>query len=210
MTFLDHLNWRYATKKFDPTKKLSAEQLHIVTESLRLSASSFGLQPWKFIIVEDAAIREKLKAAAWGQGQITDASQLIVLCALKDMDPTYVGSFVDHVSKETGAPREALQGYHDMMVGAVAAKKTANTLNTWMQKQVYIALGSLLTACAVNEIDACPIEGFSNDEFNKILELDKYGIESAVVCAVGFRSAEDQSAKKKKVRFPENAVIIKL
>ncbi|MBI4836457.1 MAG: NAD(P)H-dependent oxidoreductase [Candidatus Abawacabacteria bacterium] len=207
MSFLDSLNWRYATKVFDTNKKLSAEQLHLVTESLRLSPSSFGLQPWKFVVVSDPALRVKLREAAWGQAQVTDASHLIVLCTLNTLDTAYIDRFVDFIVQENGAPREALQGYRDMMVGSISPLNPEQ-LQAWMQKQVYIALGVALSACAVNQIDAAPMEGFDKNKFDEILGLNALGIKSAVLCAVGFRSDTDSNAQQQKVRWPENEVIM--
>lgn len=152
------LNWRYATKSFDPTKQLSSEMLDTLTESLRLSASSFGLQPWKFIVVENPETRAKLREASWGQAQITDASHLIVLCKLTSLDATDVEKFVDRTIHTRNAPPEALADYKNMMLGSVDRANTTGTVHTWMKDQVYIALGTLLTTAAFLGVDTCPME----------------------------------------------------
>lgn len=205
---LSQLQWRYATKEFDTEKKLSSEQEHTIIEALRLAPSSFGLQPWKFVIVTDPVIRAKLREQAWGQAQITDASHLVVLCSLKNLDQTHVDKYVDLTAKERNIPREKLDGFHKMIMGSINSKD-AEAVKTWSKEQVYIALGVLLTTCALEQIDACPMGGFNNAGFDEILGLSEYNIESAVICPVGFRKESDATSKLAKVRFPESEVIIK-
>ncbi len=203
------LMWRYATKKFDPSKKLSTEQLDTILEALRLSASSYGLQPWKFIVVTNPEIRAKLRAAAWNQAQITDASQLIVLAVQKNVDAAYVDRFVATVAKVKNVPVDALKGYADMMKGS-ASSRTPEGVKEWSSRQVYIALGTALTAAAVSGIDACPMEGFDTKQFDDILGLEKLGLESRVLLPVGFRAADDESAQSPKVRFSKGEVVIEV
>ena len=203
------LKWRYATKKFDTTKKLSTEQLEIILESLRLSASSYGLQPWKFIVITNPDIRAKLRAAAWNQSQITDASHLIVLAVQKNVDAAYVDRFVDIVSKVKKVPVDALKGYADMMKGSVSSR-TPEGVKEWSSRQVYIALGTALAAAAISGIDACPMEGFDAKQFDEILGLEKMGLESRVLMPVGFRAADDETAQAPKVRFCKEEVIVEV
>lgn len=205
---LSQLEWRYATKEFDADKKLSSEQEHTLTEALRLAPSSFGLQPWKFVIVTDPALKAKLSEQAWGQPQIISSSHLVVLCSLKNLDQTYVDKYVEFTAKERNIPREQLEGYQQMMMGAINGRD-AEAVKTWSKKQVYIALGVLLTTCAVEKIDACPMEGFNNAGFDEILGLSEYNIESAVICPVGFRKDTDATSKLAKVRFPASDIIIR-
>lgn len=206
---IEALQWRYATKKFDATKKLSEEQLHTLTESLRLSASSYGLQPWKFFIVSNPALREKLQAAAYNQPQITEASHLIVIAAKKQVDEAHVDAFFESIMAERGATAEQLQGYKDMVLGTVH-RLTPEQMMAWNIRQSYIALGTLLTVAAYEEIDACPMEGFDPAAFDALLGLSEQGLTTAVVCPVGFRSSEDGMAQYKKVRFPEASVITEI
>ena len=206
---LDALAWRYATKTFDPSKKLSADQLNTITESLRLSASSYGLQPWKFIVVTNPEIRTKLRGAAWDQSQITDASALIVLAVQKTVDTAYVDRFVTSVSTQRNVPADALKGYADMMKSAITSR-TPEGVKEWSSRQVYIALGTALTVAALEGIDACPMEGFDPQKADEILGLSKLGLESRVLLPVGFRSVEDKTAGYKKVRFTKEEVVIEV
>lgn len=204
---IDHLNWRYATKKFDPAKKIPKRELEGILEALRLAPSSYGLQPWKFILIEDEALRRDLKPHAKNQSQITDASNLIVLCALKTMDENYVKNYVTRIAKVRGVERGTLAAYEQTMLGSLRAK-TPEALSLWMKKQVYIALGMLLAECAHRKIDACPMEGFSPKEFDEVLGLAKEGLESVVLCTIGYRAQDDKYAALAKVRFGKNEVFI--
>lgn len=202
-----HLNWRYATKKFDPAKKLSDQELKRLLNVLRLSPSSFGLQPWKFIVITDPQLRKELRKAAWDQPQITDASCLIVLCVKTDMDALYIQDFVKRIAKVRKIQPETLNAYQDMMLGFLKALR-ADEVSHWMTKQVYIALGVLLNECAHLRIDACPMEGFDASKFDEILKLKQIGLHSAVLCSVGYRAADDMYANLPKVRFEEHEVVI--
>ncbi len=206
-TYNDHLLWRYATKKFDPTKKLTQTQLDELLESARLSASSFGLQPYKFVVVTDPAVRAKLREHAWGQSQVTDASHLIVICSYRTMDAAYVDRFAQLVGAERGVPAENLKGYRDMMVGSIQGR-SPEQLADWMKRQAYIALGFLLSAAAQNEIDACPMEGFDPTHVDVDLGLAEQNLTAAVFCPIGFRAADDETASYKKVRFPKEELFI--
>jgi len=207
-SFIDALNWRYATKKFDSAKKISEKDLNELLESARLSASSFGLQPWKFVVVEDKNLREKLKGEGFGQPQITDASHLIVLCSIRNLDEKYIKKYIEHVAKIRGISVDALKGSEDMMVGFAKQLGKQEMLN-WTKKQTYIALGILLSACALKKIDASPMEGFNPEKFDEILGLEKLGLSSAVLCAVGYRSEKDETQHDKKVRFDMKDIVIK-
>ena len=207
-SFIDALNWRYATKKFDSAKKISEKDLNELLESARLSASSFGLQPWKFVVVEDKNLREKLKGEGFGQPQITDASHLIVLCSIRNLDEKYIKKYIEHVAKIRGISVDALKGSEDMMVG-FAKQLGKQAMLEWTKKQTYIALGTLLSACALKKIDASPMEGFNPEKFDEILGLEKLGLASTVLCAVGYRSEKDETQNYKKVRFDMKDIVIK-
>lgn len=204
---LSALHWRYATKQFDPQRKLTPEQLRTLTESARLAPSSYGLQPWKFVVVSNAAVRQQLRAHAYDQPQITDASHLIVLCSLDTLTADYVRHFVDEVAAQRSTPREQLADYEQMLVDFVTSL-TPEEARAWMQKQVYIALGTLLTAAAVQQIDACPMEGFEPEKFDEVLQLHEHGVRSAVLCTLGFRMPTDSAAQRQKVRLPHDEVYI--
>ena len=206
---IEALNWRYATKQFDTSKKLSQEQLDMLLEAARLSPSSFGLQPWKFIVVTNPAIRAKLREAAWGQAQITDASALIVFAVKKNINATLVDEFIASVAKTRGLKPEDLKEYADSIKGSIASR-TLEGAKEWASRQVYISLGVLLTTAAQAEIDACPMEGFDSKKFDEILGLDALGLESRVLATVGFRSPTDKTAAYKKSRFSKGEVIVEV
>ena len=201
--------WRAAIKLFDKNKKVSQNDWDKLTEVLRLSPSSMGLQPWKFVVVKDAEIREKLRKAAHGQAQITDASHLVVLCVQKNITPQYIDEYIVNVAKTRAVEESSLADYKKMLLSSIAGK-VADEIEQWSTKQIYIALGDLLSACALAGIDACPIEGFDHSQFDQILELDKYNIKSCVAAAVGYRSLEDKISKIKKVRFQKEKILIEL
>lgn len=206
---IESLKWRYATKEFDATKKLSPEQLNLLLESLRLSPSSFGMQPWKFILVNNTEVRAKLREAAWGQTQVTDASHLIVISVLKNVDENLIKKYIKVISEVRGVSEENLKGFEDMMIGAVNMKSPEARIE-WATRQAYIALGVLLTTAAHEQIDATPMEGFDPKKFDEILGLDKMGLESKVMVALGFRSQNDGMANAAKVRFPMEEVVVEI
>lgn len=203
----EHLNWRYATKKFDPNRKISQKDLENLTETLRLAPSSFGLQPWKFVIVKDPQTRQRLKGHAWNQPQVTDASDLFVLCALTGMDEQYIRDFIEQTARQRGIAVEGLKSYEDMMSGFVKSLPPQD-LQNWMKRQVYIALGMLLSECAHRKIDACPMEGFDGKKVDEVLGLAAEGLTAVAMCPVGYRASDDLSANAKKVRFDAKDVFI--
>jgi len=203
---IDSLNWRYATKDFDANKKISADDLHTITESFRLTASSFGLQPWKLIVVENQEIKDSLVEHSWGQKQIADCSQLLVFCARDNFDETDVDAFVKDIKETRGVSQEDIQWYEDLMKGFLA-KMDENQINTWVEKQVYIALWNVMTACAELKIDSCPIEWFIPSKYDEILWLKEKWIHSVVALPVWYRSSDDVYADLEKVRFNEDTII---
>jgi len=194
------LNWRYATKKFDPAKKVSEADLNELLEALRLAPSSYGLQPWKFIVITNPELRKKLREHAWNQPQVTDASHLIVLAARTDLDEKYVKEYVGELARLRNIPVSSLKGYDDMMTGFVKGTSKEELIH-WAKKQVYLALGMLLEAAALKRIDACPMEGFDAQKFDEVLELKN--LTAAVLCTIGYRSPDDPAAKLEKVRFKD-------
>lgn len=200
------LNWRYATKQFDPEKKIEKEDFDILKEAIRLAPSSYGLQPWKFIIVNNKEMREKLKAAAWGQSQITDASHFIVFCGKTDMDEKYIKEYVHSISKTRNIPQANLKDYEEMMLG-FRSQVDKTFIENWTKKQAYVALGFLLESAALLQIDACPMEGFNVAAFDEILGLKEKGFSAAVLCTLGYRSKDDSTSTMKKVRFAHEDVI---
>jgi len=206
-TLLENLNWRYATKKFDGTKKISSADLNTLKEAVRLSASSYGLQPYKVVIVENPEIREQLKAAAYGQTQITDASQLFIFANDLNVGTESVGAYIKNISETRGVPTEALSGFADMMNGVIS-NLSQDAKNIWTAKQTYIALGTLLSAASELKIDATPMEGFNAAAFNEILGFDKLGLNASVIVTVGYRHDEDDAQHYKKVRKSHEELFI--
>ena len=207
MSLIAPLNWRYATKKFDSTQKLSSAQLDELLKATQLAPSSIGLQAYKIIVVEDKAIREKLREAANGQSQITDASQLIIFASETRLDEAYIANYIDYVSEKREIARENLAGFEQMIIGNVNRLSDEQRI-AWSNKQVYIALGVLLTAAAEMGIDACPMEGFNAAQFDEILGLKEKELTTVVLAAVGFRSEDDSYSKLVKVRKPEEELFI--
>jgi nitroreductase len=198
-TIIDNLNWRYATKKFDSSKKVSNENLDTLLEVLRLTPSSYGLQPYTFLVIENKEIREKLKEKSWGQSQVTDASHLIVLCSYIDISDHHIDAHVANTAKARGLEVEALKAFGDFM------KKTINQLDPekkqiWNSKQAYIALGQLMHACAEMKIDATPMEGFDPAGYDEVLGLKAKNLHAALVCPIGYRAVDDANQHFKKVR----------
>lgn len=208
MALLDSLNWRYATKVFDSSKKLSTEQMDALLEALRLAPSSYGMQPWKFVVVDSVELREKLKPVSWNQAQITDASHLIVLCRPDSITAQDVDRLMEATATARGIEVSSLDGYKQMVMGVTQMSPEQQAV--WASKQAYLALGVLLTAAAEMGIDACPMEGFDPAQYDEILGLNAKGLHSVVVCPVGFRSADDKYATAKKVRYPREEVVVRL
>lgn len=196
---LEHRIWRYATKKFDASKKISHQDLNSLLEATRLSASSYGLQPYHVFVISDPEVREKLKPVSWNQSQITDASHLIVFAHVTDFGEELVDDFITNLSDTRNIPLDGLNGYAEMMKSNLVGLPT-DVKASWAGKQVYIALGNALQAAAELKIDTCPMEGFQPEEYNKILGLTDKDLNAAVVLAVGYRSEEDQTQNLPKVR----------
>jgi nitroreductase len=208
-TFLENQNWRYATKKFDASKKITTEDLNTLKEAIRLSSSSYGLQPYKVIIVENPELRALLQPAAWGQSQIVEASHLIIFANETNVDDTTIDSYLKNISETRSTPIEALSGYGDFMKSKISTLET-EVQNIWTAKQTYLALGNLLNAAAELKIDVTPMEGFIPQQFNEILGLDKLNLNAAVIATVGYRHEEDTTQHYKKVRKSNEDLFITL
>ena len=208
-TFLENQNWRYATKKFDSSKKISTEDLNTLKEAIRLSSSSYGLQPYKVFIIENPELRAKIQPAAWGQSQIVDASHLIIFANRTSINEDEVDAFFENISNTREIPLEALAGYQGFMKGKIN-ELSKEAQNIWNSKQTYLALGNLLNAAAELKIDVTPMEGFSPAAVNEILELDKLGLNASLIATVGYRHEEDATQHQKKVRKSNEELFITL
>lgn len=203
---IEQLNWRYAVKKFDSTKKVSDEDWNVLEHSLTLAPSSYGLQPYKFIVVTDENVKKQLTAAAYGQSQIADCSHLVVVAYKKVLSDADVARFVDRIVEVRNAPRESMKDYEDTMKASAQKAIHEGYIETWNSRQAYIALGFLLETAALIGVDACPMEGFDPAEFNRILGLEDYS--AVVLCPIGYRDREnDWLANLPKVRFPKEELI---
>jgi nitroreductase len=201
------LQWRYAVKKFDASKKISKEDWETLEDSLVLSASSYGLQPWKFLVVQDESTRKKLTPASWKQTQVEDCSHFVVFLVRDSLDEKYVNRFVDEICKVRGITSDKMATYRDMMIGDLIKGPRNKAIRDWAARQAYLALGNIMTCAAVLGIDSCPMEGIIPEKYDEILNL-KEGDYSTVVClALGYRASDDRYALAKKVRFPKKDVI---
>lgn len=208
-TFLENQNWRYATKKFDATKKITAADLAFLKEAIRLSSSSYGLQPYKVFIIENPELRAKLVAASYGQAQVADASHLLVFANELNFGAAGIDHFATTICKTRELPLEAIQGYVDYMKGNIIGLPE-EVRNIWTAKQTYLALGNLLNAAAELQIDVTPMEGFIPEQVNEILGLDKLGLNASLLAPIGYRHEEDATQHYKKVRKSNEELFITL
>jgi nitroreductase len=208
MDILKQLHWRYATKQFNPNKKLNSEQLNTLLEAINLTPTSFGLQHFKVIVIENKEIREKLKAAAFDQPQISDASHLIIFVAKNNISNTHIDEFIKRIATKRGLKFEDLEEYEAMMKGKIN-RTPAEKLFIWASKQCYIGLGFLLSTAAQLGIDTCPMEGFDPEKVDEILGLKEKNLNSIVMASVGFRSENDKYQYAPKVRVSIDELVIR-
>lgn len=206
-TFIKNANWRYATKKFDATKKISTEDLNTLKEAIRLSASSYGLQPYKVFIIENPDVRAKLQPASWGQAQIVDASQVIVFANELNVGDKQIDAYTKNIVETRGITFEDVKGYSDYMKSAIN-NMPEDVRNIWTSKQTYIALGNLLNAAADLNIDVTPMEGFVPEQYNEILGLNELGLNASLVATIGYRHEEDATQNYAKVRKSNEELFI--
>lgn len=199
------LNWRYAVKKFDSSKKISPPLWQTIEDALLLCPSSYGLQPWQFILVETQDLREKLKPHSWNQSQVTDASHYLVLCFKRKMDEAHIKKFIQQTIKVRELT-DSLKGYQDMMIKDLVEGPRSAVINTWASRQVYIAMGFAMETAALLGIDTCPLEGLDPVKYDEILGLTNSEYQSVAAIAFGYRHAEDKYQFNKKVRFEKNEV----
>jgi nitroreductase len=204
---LQALEWRYATKVFDADRKLTAETWETLQKALVLSPSSYGLQPYHFLIVKDPAKRAEMVPHSWGQKQVVDASHFVVFAARTTLSKADVEKFIELTAHQRGIPANALKGYRDMIIGDLVEGPRSAVVQQWGTCQAYIALGNLLTCAALLGVDACPMEGFVPAEYNRILGLAGSGYTAVVACALGYRASDDKYAGLKKVRFDASELV---
>ncbi|RAR46313.1 NAD(P)H-dependent oxidoreductase [Flavobacterium lacus] len=207
--FISNQNWRYATKKFDATKKISSEDLETLKDAIQLSTSSYGLQPYKVFIIENPELRAKIQPFAWGQSQIVDASQLLVFANITNFGETEIDQYIANMAETRGIPVESVKGYADFMKMKITSLPEKQR-NTWTSKQTYLALANLMNAAAELKIDVTPMEGFEPEKVNEILGLNELGLNASLLATIGYRHEEDATQFYKKVRKPKNELFINL
>ena len=204
------LTWRYATKKFDPVRKIPADVWAALEQSLVLSPSSIGLQPWKFFVVTDAAVKSQLQAASYRQAQIADCSHVVAIAVRRGIDGDHVDRHIARMVEVTGTTVEALTKFRAMTMRNLDKARAAGTLDAWQEHQIYIALGVFLASAALVGVDTCPMEGIEPDKYDEILGLAGTNYATAVACAAGYRLPDDKYAGAKKVRFRPDDVIVRV
>ncbi|MBF03629.1 MAG: NAD(P)H-dependent oxidoreductase [Flavobacterium sp.] len=208
-TFIENQKWRYATKKFDATKKIATKDLETLKEAIQLSTSSYGLQPYKVLIIENPELRAKLQPASWGQTQIVDASHLLVFANSVDVTENEIDNYMANIANTRGLQIEDLKPYSDFMKSKLIPLP-AETKAIWTSKQTYLALGNLLNAAAELKIDVTPMEGFEPEKYNEILGLNALGLNASLVATLGYRHEEDTTQHYAKVRKPNEELFITL
>ncbi len=204
---LEALSWRYATKQFDSTKKIAAADWEVLEQSLLLSPSSYGLQPWKFLIVQNSEMRAKLRAVSWNQSQVTDCSHYVILLCRETMDEAYISEFVARTAEVRGMQVDQLKGFHQAIMGDLVHGPRALVIEPWAQRQAYIAMGFIMESAALLKIDTCPLEGFDPQAYDQLLNLEGSGYKSVAAVALGYRSEKDKYQTIPKVRFNKAKVI---
>lgn len=207
---LRQLRWRYATKQFDPTRKIPAADWQTLEKVLVLSPSSYGLQPWQFIVVTAAEIRLQLRQASWNQSQVVDASHLVVFAIKRNFGLAQVDDFIRCAAAARGVTPDQLASYRRYIVADLIEGPRSQQVDTWATLQVYLALGNFLTSAALLGIDTCPMEGIDPGRYDRILDLPQRGLATVVACAAGYRAATDKYARLPKVRFPADQVILRI
>ena len=206
---IEKLKWRYATKKFDTSKKLSEEKLNILKEAFNLTATSYGLQPLKMLVISNPEIQEQLMPFSMDQPQVKDASHVLVLCMEAKISSQYIMEHFSRVEATQNTSREILDPFQDFLVTSFAQKESEE-ITLWTVNQAYLAMGNLLTVCALEDIDACPMEGFDPEKYDELLQLHKLGLRSVLVLPVGYRAQDDEFSEMKKVRRGVEEVVIEI
>ena len=204
---LKKLQWRYATKKFDPSKKIPEPVWKTLEQSLVLSPSSFGLQPWKFFVIRNPEIRQQLLEHSWGQTPVVEASHLVVLAIKKDLNTSDVDRYIQRMAEVQQVPTENLEGFANVVKGFLANPPYKINLDEWAARQTYIALGFYMTCAAMLGIDTLPMEGFVPAKYDEVLGLPAKGFSAVVLCPAGYRADDDKYAAKPKVRYPTEAIV---
>lgn len=209
MSNIKALNWRYATKKFNSSKILSETKLDVLKQAFNLTATSYGLQPLKMIIISNKQLQKQLRKYSWDQKQVDTASHVMIICIENEVDEKFITDYFNRVKHVRETPEEILKPFHNFLVEDFKTK-AKEEIEAWAVNQAYLALGTLLTVCAAEEIDACPMEGFEPHKYDELLSLHEKNLKSVLVLPVGYRAEDDMHSKFKKVRRPIDEVIIEI
>lgn len=201
------LEWRYAVKKFDSQKKISEKDWKTLENSLVLAPSSYGLQPWKFLVIQNPNLRQQLRDVSWGQTQVTDSSHYVVFTYKQKMDEAHIQKYIDRMAQVRKIPASSLDAYKNVMIGDVVKGPRAQVIEPWAQRQTYIAMGFLMETAALLKVDACPMEGLDPKAYDKILKLEGTGWATVAAVALGYRHSEDALQKASKVRFETSEIV---
>jgi len=209
MNIIEQLQWRYATKKFDDTKQLSKEKIDILKQAFNLTATSYGLQPLKLVVFNNKALQAELVPHSMNQVQVAQASHILVFCIVSNIDKSFIETYFNRIKNIRNTPDDVLDPFKDYLIDDFH-KSSQNDIENWAAKQAYLAMGNLLTVCAVEGIDACPMEGFTPEKYDEILKLKELGLKSVLVMPVGYRADDDMFSSLKKVRKAVDESVIDL
>jgi nitroreductase len=200
---IEALNWRYATKQFDPARKIPAPVWEALEDALVLTPSSYGLQPWQFFVVIDPDLKAALRPHSWNQPQVTDCSHHVVFATRNDVDEAFVDKYIARIAEVRGVTPESMGFYKDMMASDILNGPRSKWVQKWAARQLYIALGNFMTSAAVLGVDTCPMEGLDPAKYDEILGLPAKGFQTVFACSAGYRAEDDKYASLPKVRFPK-------
>lgn len=201
------LMWRYATKKFNPERIIPAEKIEILKRAFNLTATSYGLQPLKLVVIQDKNLQEELMKASYNQKQVGTASHLMIICIEKEVGKAFIENYFKYVQDIRNTPENILEPFKESLIGDFE-NKPIDEIRVWATHQAYLVLGTLLTICAVEEIDSCPMEGFDAENYDRLLNLDNYNLKSVLALPIGYRAKDDMFAGLKKVRRPMEETVI--
>ena len=206
---INSMQWRYAVKKFDAESTLPGEKIEVLKEAFNLTATSYGLQPIKMVVIANKELQKALVPHSYGQEQVAQASHLLIFCIEKSIDEAYIGRYFDQVVRVRGTSREVLDPFQNSLIASFS-KKNGDEVAKWATNQAYLAMGNLLTVCAVEKIDSCPMEGFDGEAYDRLLGLGEKGLASVLVMPIGRRSDDDMFSGLKKVRKEVGDMVIDL
>lgn len=206
---IDHLEWRYAVKRFDPDKLLTENKIRKLKYAFNLTATSYGLQPIKMVVVHNKKLQQQLVKHSWDQPQVAQASHVLIFCIETRIDTVYIAQYFDRIKQIRGTSEDILNPYREAMIQDFSSMDRQQ-IQDWATKQAYLAMGNLLTICAIEKIDSCPMEGFVPEAYDNLLGLKEQGLKTVLVMPVGYRAEDDMFSEFKKVRRDMHESIIEI